>query len=256
MGVGDYINYRFKALTRHGVHSPLIYNLQDTVFIDRQKYSIYGEMEKVLRKLKVNKALIHLTDLGAGSRKPAKVKTVGNIARHAVQRKKYRELLFRMVRKYRPKTVIELGTSLGVTTCYLNAGLDPDANLYSLEGDPVILDFAVENVLPKSRQLITVLGNFDQTLPALLAEIPKVDFVYLDGNHTYEATKRYFNMLVPYLSENAILVFDDIYWSDGMKKAWVEIVNDTRSQFTVDLFQLGIVFFTPARVKQHFVLLY
>ncbi len=256
MQLQDFFTYQLKALTRHGVHSPFIYVLQDQVFLDKTNYPVYANGEALLRKLKSDKTIICLTDLGAGSKKPAKVKTVGQIAQQATQQKKYRELLFRMVKWYQPATVLELGTSLGVTTNYLWAGLPAGAKLFTLEGDPAILAFAKTNTLPANDNLTTVLGNFDDTLPTLLDTLPAVDFVYLDGNHTYDATMRYFNWLLPKLSEQAILVFDDIYWSDGMKKAWQEIIKHPCCQYTADLFQLGLVFFTPAKVKQHFVLRY
>lgn len=209
-------------------------------------------MDKIRRVLNNDKTLIQLTDLGAGSRRPAKSKTVSQIAKTAVQPTKYQRLLFRLIKKYEPKTIVELGTNLGLTTNYLAAALGEDAVVYSLEGDVAILDYAKKHVLIDVSRIKVRAGNFDTELPILLKELNKVDLIYIDGNHTYEATMRYFTMVTPYLSEDAILIFDDIYWSAGMTKAWEEIKSQQLSQTTVDIFKMGLVFVKPAKVKQHF----
>jgi len=45
---------------------------------------------------------------------------------------------------------------------------------------------------------------------------------------------------------------DDIYWSSDMEKAWKSIQEDPRVTTTIDLFQLGIVFFNPDLHKNHY----
>jgi hypothetical protein len=41
------------------------------------------------------------------------------------------------------------------------------------------------------------------------------------------------------MCKKGILVFDDIYWSAEMKKAWMAIMED--AVITIDLYKLGIV---------------
>ena len=48
------------------------------------------------------------------------------------------------------------------------------------------------------------------------------------------------------------MIFDDIYWSVGMKKAWEEIKEYPEVTVTIDLFWIGLVFFRNDRVKEHF----
>ena len=80
-------------------------------------------------------------------------------------------------------------------------------------------------------------------MPKLLKEIKSFDVLYIDGNHSYEATLRYFNLVKEYIKEDTIIVFDDIYWSEGMTKAWLEIKNDSIVSHTIDLFYFGLTFF-------------
>ena len=81
--------------------------------------------------------------------------------------------------------------------------------------------------------------------------------VYIDGNHTYEATLRYFNLLLPQCTANTVLIFDDIYWSKAMTDAWTTIKQNEKVRLTIDVFQLGFVFFRTERLaKEDFVLRY
>jgi predicted O-methyltransferase YrrM len=79
-----------------------------------------------------------------------------------------------------------------------------------------------------------------------------VDMAYIDGNHSYEATMRYYHWIKQKCNHNSIIVLDDIYWSDGMKKAWSEIKEDEAVTYTIDTFDLGYVFFDNIMPKQHF----
>ena len=77
---------------------------------------------------------------------------------------------------------------------------------------------------------------------------------YVDGNHRYEPTIRYFQLLLSHAHNDTILIFDDIHWSAEMEKAWKEIQQHPSVRCTVDLFYLGFVFLRDEfKVPQHFV---
>ena len=99
-------------------------------------------------------------------------------------------------------------------------------------------------------------GNIDDTLPELVKKLGKIDFVYFDANHTFDATLNYFNTCLPGIHENSIFVFDDIHWSEDMEKAWETIKNHKKVTLSIDLFDSGIIIFKPLVTKQHYVLNY
>jgi predicted O-methyltransferase YrrM len=78
--------------------------------------------------------------------------------------------------------------------------------------------------------------------------------VYIDANHRYEPTLRYFDALVKYCTPDAVLVLDDIHWSAEMEKAWEKIKQHEKVTLTIDIFDAGLVFFTPLYTKQHYTL--
>ena len=86
-----------------------------------------------------------------------------------------------------------------------------------------------------------VADRFQDVLDKVLNESRPVDFAFIDGHHDENATMRYFDQLIPFLAnQGVVLVFDDISWSPGMKKAWKKIKVDERVKFSVDLRKVGI----------------
>jgi predicted O-methyltransferase YrrM len=87
-----------------------------------------------------------------------------------------------------------------------------------------------------------------------LASISKVDIAFLDGNHRYDPTIKYFNWIKEKSHDHTIIIIDDIHWSKEMNLAWQTIKQDESVSITIDLFELGLVFFKKDIHKQHFVL--
>ena len=148
-----------------------------------------------------------------------------------------------MIDYYGPKQIIELGTSLGITTAYL-ASANPAAKVTTFEGSGTIAQIAKQNHGSLGLANITLReGNFDEELPRWLAQNKKVDFAFIDGNHAYKPTMAYFEALLDVVEDHSILVFDDIHWSKEMEAAWAQISAHPRVTLSIDLFFIGVVFF-------------
>jgi predicted O-methyltransferase YrrM len=254
--VFHYINYRLTAYTEHDVHSPFVYTFYTELILKQDPYADFEVLKSLRKSLLNNPQLLEVTDLGAGSRKMATNKrAISNIARHGIAQKKQAEFLYRLVRRFSPKTMIELGTSIGLTSLYLSKA-SPDSTLYTIEGCPNISAFS-KSLFQKqeAHSISTIQGNFNDELPKLLSQLNTVDFMYFDGNHAYEPTMRYFTMALEKKQASTIMVFDDIHWSAGMEQAWKEIRSNPEVTLSMDFFHFGIVFFrTEQKNKEHFVL--
>ncbi|HMP88175.1 MAG TPA: class I SAM-dependent methyltransferase, partial [Lacibacter sp.] len=158
------------------------------------------------------------------------------------------------VHAQQPRRILELGTSLGITTAYLAKGA-PGAEVVSLEGAPAVAKLAAANLAAlQSDNTAIVSGNFDSTLAQVLAAnaLP-FDFVFVDGNHRYEPSVRYFRQLAEQAGPDTVLVFDDIHWSREMEEAWNEICSASGVRLTIDLFFIGLVFFRTEQLeREHF----
>jgi predicted O-methyltransferase YrrM len=253
----DFIKHRIKGKTRHGLHSPFVYRLVDEVIYDFHAKSDYQEIEKLRFNLLQDKRWINITDLGAGSmlNKDTK-KQVRVVAKNALKSASLAQLIYRLAVDMKPRNIIELGTCLGITTAYL-AKAAPNAKVISIEGCPATSAIAGQN-LDKLKIHNTELlrGNFDHILPDLLKNSEELDFVYVDGNHRKDATLNYFKWCLPKLSQNSIMIFDDIYWSKGMKEAWAQIKAHPEVSVSIDLFWIGLIFVRKGQAKENFIIRY
>lgn len=238
----------------HGVHSPFVFDFIVNVLRDNRFFYAYEKMESRREQLLQDTREVEVQDYGAGSGGiNTRTRKVKDIARWSLKSAKYARLLFRMINYYQPKIILELGTSLGVTTAYL-ASANSAAKVYTLEGAGALATIARQHFTQLGLSNIHLTeGNFDDTLPSVLADLSTVDFVFIDGNHRKEPTLRYFEWLLSYVHTASVIVFDDIHWSEEMEEAWQVIQTHSSVTCSIDLFFIGIVFFSPDfREQQHF----
>ena len=241
-----YLRYLFTAANGkgHGVHSPFVFEFITRVLNDNRRFYAFDAIEKIRTQLLSNHALIEIQDFGAGSR-VAKNNTrkISDVAKGSLKPAKYSQLLFRMIDYYGPTQIIELGTSLGITTAYL-ASANPAAKVTTFEGSSAIAQIAGHNHgLLGLSNISLIEGNFDEQLPRWLAQNKSVDFAFIDGNHAFKPTMAYFESLLEIVQDHTILVFDDIHWSEEMEEAWAQISAHPRVTLSIDLFFIGVVFF-------------
>ena len=253
-----YIHYFLTATNGkgHGVHSPFVFDFIKNVLNDKKEFDCYHSIEKLRKELSEDRRIIEVEDLGAGSLAvPNRQKRISDITRSFVKPKKFAQLLFRIVQYYKPRCIIELGTSLGVTSAYL-ACANNTAEVFTLEGSKNTATVAQDNFQKLGLNNIKLVqGNFDDTLPGLLSQIEKVDLAFIDGNHRKVPTLRYFHKFLQSSNHHSIFIFDDIHWSAEMEEAWTEIRQHPSVTLTIDLFFIGLVFFKKDfKAKQHFTI--
>jgi predicted O-methyltransferase YrrM len=237
----------------HGIHSPFLFDFVKNVLNDKRHFYAYGQVEKLRSQLLEDPVVITIKDFGAGSTvSKTNQRSIASIAKHAAKSRKFAQLLFRMANYYQPKTILELGTSLGISTAYMALG-NQQASVITAEGSDAIAAKARQNFQQLGLSNIQqVTGNFDDTLPGILQSIPQLDFAFLDGNHRLAPTLQYFDQLFPHLHNDSMVILDDIHWSAEMEQAWTTIQQKPGVQVTVDLFFIGIVLFSDQfKVKQH-----
>lgn len=251
-----YFTFLRRSHTKYGVHSPFVYELITKVLQDHSHYPEYKQAEEIRKQCLHNRRVIEISNYGAVKRKSSRgneLKKVKTIAKSAISPRCGR-LLFRLVKYFAPESIIEMGTSLGISTIYI-ASAAPKANFATIEGCSTTADLATENLGKTGLHNVNMtIGDFSVTLPRLLAVRKPLGFAFFDGNHTYKATLEYFNLCLEASNENSVFVFHDIHWSRGMEEAWNEICKHPRVAVSIDLFELGLVFFRKGLSKQNFVI--
>jgi predicted O-methyltransferase YrrM len=251
----NYILHAINAKDEHSIHSPFVFEFYTEVIRRNNPYYIFESIEALRYELAGESKKINISDYGTGALKSRnQEKTIRSIVLQSEKNAKTGALLFRMVHYLKPRYIIDLGTSLGLTTAYI-AAAHTAARIYTFEGCSQTLQVAKENFEKlRLHNIVPVQGNIDDTLANVLANVPSVDFVFFDANHRYEPTLNYFKQCLQKTHEDSVLVFDDIYWSGEMTEAWKEIKNHSKVTLTIDLYELGIIFFRNKQPKQHFKL--
>jgi predicted O-methyltransferase YrrM len=255
-----YIHYLFTASNGkgHGIHSPFVFDLVSNVLNDHRKPEAFHKIENLRKSLLKNNERIVVEDFGAGSSLDSSTeRRISDIARHAAKPSKFGCLLYRLAEHYNCQEILELGTSLGLSTAYM-ASPPSVVHITTLEGAAFVAARAKQNLESLSISKVEIItGNFDITLEQTLKKNPKPDLVFFDGNHRKEPTLRYFRQCLSTADENSIFVFDDIHWSTEMEEAWLEICQSEVVTCSIDLFFVGIVFFRKDfREKQAFTIRY
>lgn len=153
-------------------------------------------------------------------------------------------MLFKIIRSLKPLSSLELGSCVGISASYISSALEINekGRLISLEGSPEIARIAQESLDEMNlRNCFIGIGPFHDTLKDALANANPIDFLFNDGHHDYDAVLQYYHEALPYLSKDAVIIFDDISWSPGMRKAWTEIENKESVRLSIDLHAIGIV---------------
>lgn len=254
-----FLIYTFFARHKRGagIHSPFVYELIVDVLNMPVDHADLLEIESLRKDLSRRKEKIHYKDPGAGPgiKSPAS-RSIGEIAKNSSTQAKYGSLLYNLVRKFKPENILELGTSLGLGSMYLAKG-NSNAHVHTIEGAEPLYQLAKQNFETAGFKNICVYNElFSNGLPKLLEHVGEIDMVYFDGNHTYDHTWEYFEMCIPKAMNESIFIFDDIHWSAEMERLWSRIVKDKRVAVSIDLFQLGLVFFRKELSKQHYVIKY
>lgn len=281
--LGSWLKHQLTARNTggHGVHSPYLFEWVRMVMSDENSFYAWNKIENLRGRLLADEREVEFVDYGSGRPLPTSPKgrdaklgigslelrdsrKVCDIARGSLAKKKYAQMLARLVNwlETPPKLpfkgrnsgegliIVELGTSLGVTTAYM-AAVDSRNKVVTYEGCSAVAKIAQANWKALGLKNIECrVGEID--VEKLDKELERVDVAFIDANHTYAGTRAYFNMLVTKMHAKSVLVVDDIHYNEEMGKVWEEICADERVTSTMDLYQMGLVFFDRNYWKKHY----
>jgi hypothetical protein len=178
----SYIKFLWNSKNEHGVHSPFVFDLVTKCFYDKTKFPEYSLLNNNPKRAR---------------------------------------LLFRIIRYFKPKTILEIGNPTEL-----------DTNIFSSE----IISF---EDFEKNK-----LSNNDKTF----------DFIYFNQNESQKVTIEYFNLLLPTITNNAVWIINDIHTSTENENTWDIIKKHPKVKVTIDTFHFGMVFFRAEQEKEHFVI--
>lgn len=143
-------------------------------------------------------------------------------------------IAYELVRSHRPRTVVELGSFGGFSTCALALALKehvPGSRLYAVDtwkGDPHTGNYE-EQVYEQFLSFRRELGLDEIIIPLRMTfaearqQIPHdIDLLHIDGWHTFGAVRRDFRLFQPRLAAEALVLFHDVNAHFlGMRLFWL-----------------------------------
>jgi len=252
--IKSYIQFLLKSTNQHGIHSPFVYNLVTKCFYTDTNTNKHKQITQYRTDLLQNHSKISVTDFGKGSkvfksneREISKIATIAGIS------KKRSKLLIRIVEYFKPISILEIGTSLGIGTASMSID-NPTSKITTLEGCKNTFQVAKNQFDKfKFKNITANIGDFKETLPSTLKN-NDFDLIYFDGNHQKQATIEYFEQCLNSINNNSVFIFDDIHWSKEMTEAWEYIKNHKKVTVSIDTYFWGIIFFRKEQEKEHFII--
>lgn len=171
----------------------------------------------------------------------SQVDSLQRIASHASIHPYWGTFLYLCANAVPAHSILELGSCAGISGSYLASGKSCQ-RFISVEGSPGLAAVAQSNIRRSTGRGELLNTSFDEAIDQIPALFNRsLDLVYIDGQHVMDATLHYFERVIPFLSKGAIVIFDDIYWSRGMIKAWKWIRRWKGCSLTLDLGRLGLI---------------
>jgi predicted O-methyltransferase YrrM len=256
--IKEYIKWYLSAKNLHGIHSPFVYEFIKNCINADIKEPVFQEIESLRKEYKNNSDFLSYADPGAGNRiKTGNVKNkrkIQSIAKNSLQHPRYCRLFYRMINYLEVFNVLELGTSLGITTSYMSRA-GTSVKIDTIEGVKEIAALASGTFSKLNCQNISLhIGTFDEILPSLFPGEKQFQMVFIDGDHKGSSLLKYFDCIVKQIPRHGVVIIDDIRWSHSMYDAWEVIKNHPEVTVTIDLFYMGLVFFRPGLSKENFMI--
>ena len=132
-------------------------------------------------------------------------------------------LVYGLVRLLKPETAIEIGTFKGYTSICIGQALEDNkkGKLYTM--DPFEMEI-VKIAINKSglKKRINYINDYSHNVIPKLG-LQRVDFVLIDGDHSYESVKRDFELVKNLIPSGGTIIFHDTVWFEGPKRVVEEV---------------------------------
>jgi len=242
------IIYLKKARHRrgHGIHSPFLFHLITDVVENRKRlpeYLIFKELKNTAQSL-----------LGTFSEPSlAPVYLEHNLVPsnpHRLYRKaelplRYGKVVFRLLREFKPASVVHYGPTLGPNLA-LMAMADSDRLVYQSINCPVYE--LVSSKLLGDAAIINVSFFNEISFPP----VPP-DFIVINYPCDAAASRHFVQKSLHSHGEDGVLIVRGIHESKEMEAIWQELISSESVRVSLDLFEIGITLFRKGLQKENFI---
>jgi len=135
-----------------------------------------------------------------------------------------------LVQKLQPRIIVEFGTAFGVSGMYFLAGIEYNhkGQLLTFEPNEVWRKLAVSNLSQISDRFLSIEGTFEDNIAKVLPPDQHIDLAFIDAIHTREFVLPQLELVLSRCDDRAIIILDDINFSNDMKACWDIVSHDER----------------------------
>ena len=207
-----------------GVHSPFVFNLITKVIEEKCSYYSFYDIELLRKQLLFREGEITYPDRqNKGKRK---TRSISEIVKRESIRPKHGALLFRLTNYFKSKNILQIGTTMGLSTLYLTS-YATGLKCIALENVPEFATIARQAFAKEGRNPVDLrIGNYKDLL---------------------------FNECMKYAHNDTVFVFEGIKASRKMRELWEEICACPEVTVTLDLYSLGIILFNKKLHKRDYI---
>jgi predicted O-methyltransferase YrrM len=250
--IGEYIKYLLNSKGKHKIHSPFVYDLLTKCLELTIDEDAKTKIKKIRKGYQKNQSILSINDAGQGSKTLHTNRKISKIYQTAASKGVYADMLYQIVKFYKLKKSLELGTSLGIGTFYLASG-NPTGYVTTIDASKETQNIAKEQLSSVGLSNINFINRtFIEYFEQKPTEI--FDLIFIDGHHNGQALLNYLQLLANNMHDETIIIVDDIRWSDDMFEAWNKLILDENYHLTLDLFRMGIIMKRHHQAKEHFIL--
>jgi Predicted O-methyltransferase len=159
--VKSFLSHWLNAVDEHSVHSPFFFDFHQKVIRSEDQAEGTKKIEEVRANLLKNQTEVDYRDVGSASKhfKTTRRK-LSDIAATSLLPEKWAQLLYRIARYNESKKIVELGTSMGLTSLYLSRA--PKSVVYTFEGNPSMVNVALTHFEAfEIKNIHLIEGNID-----------------------------------------------------------------------------------------------
>ncbi len=217
-----------------GVHSPFVFNLITKVIEEKCSYYSFYDIELLRKQL-------------------LQTRSIGEIVKRESIRPKHGALLFRLTNYFKSKNILQIGTTMGLSTLYLTS-YATGLRCIAMENVPEFAAIDRQAFDKEGRNPVDLrIGNNKDLLPQALNDINSLDFVFFNTLYEQQNNLWLFNECMKYAHNDTVFVIEGIKASRKMRELWEEICACPEVTVTLDLYSLGIVLFNKKLHKRDYI---
>ena len=209
----------------YGVHSPFVYTLITRVIEEDAAYYAYDKIEE--------------------KRETVKTALTGK-QRHTLMPLKTAKLLFRIINKFKPRSILECGTSYGISTTAIILAA-PEAQIKTVEADD-----RRRTYLPQHANIEIHGSGYIEEISASYQNTNPPEFIYIREQDSAEEYEKIFTSIEHCISDNTITMGEGMHKTEEIYRLFNKMAKHEKIKVFMDMYDTALFIASPKLNKERY----